>query len=58
MTVQEVRGKLQSGGPILLVCAYESDAKFEQAPLDGAVPFTEFQRRTASLPRDLQIVFY
>jgi hypothetical protein len=58
VSVQEVRSKLQSGGQVLLVCAYESDTKFRQTSLDGAVSFSEFERRKASLPRDLEIVFY
>jgi len=55
---QEVRGKLQSGGNTLLVCAYDSDAKFRQTALDGAISFGEFERRKASLPRDAEVVFY
>ena len=54
---QEVRSKLQAG-QALLVCAYESDVKFRQAALEGAVAFSEFERRKSSLPRDLEIVFY
>jgi hypothetical protein len=58
VSAQEVRSKLQSGGKALLVCAYESDTKFQQAALGGAISFSEFERRKASLPRDLEIVFY
>ena len=54
---QEVRSKLQAG-QALLVCAYESDVKFRQAALEGAVSFSEFARRKSSLPRDREIVFY
>ena len=54
---QEVRGKLQAG-QALLVCAYESDVKFRQAALEGAISYSEFERRKSSLPRDLEIVFY
>jgi hypothetical protein len=54
---EEVHSKLQSG-QALLVCAYESDTKFRQAALEGAIPFSEFERRKAALPRDLAIVFY
>lgn len=57
VSAQEVRSKLQSGGA-LLVCAYESDVKFRQAALDGAIAFSEFERRKASLPRDVELVFY
>jgi hypothetical protein len=55
---EEVRSQLQSGGQVLLVCAYESDIKFRQAALDGAISFSEFERRKATLPRDTMVVFY
>ncbi len=58
VSAEEVRGRLQSGEQFLLVCAYESDVKFRQAALDGAISFSEFERRKASLPRDLELVFY
>jgi hypothetical protein len=54
---EEVRSKSQSG-QALLVCAYESDTKFRHTALDGAIPFSEFERRKASLPHDHEIVFY
>ena len=54
---QEARSKLQAG-QALLVCAYESDVKFRQTALDGAIAFSEFERRKASLPRAMEIVFY
>ena len=54
---QEVRSKLQAG-QALLVCAYASDVKFRQTALDGAIAFSEFERRKASLPRGMEIVFY
>ena len=55
--VERVHSKLQSG-QALLVCAYESDTKFRQTALDGAIPFSEFEGRKSSLPRGLEIVFY
>jgi hypothetical protein len=58
LSPQEVRGKLQSGGNILLVCAYDSEAKFRQTALDGATSYGEFERRRASLPRDVELIFY
>src|SRR5262249_46988600 len=57
ISAEEVRSKLQSGHA-LLVCAYESDVKFRQAALDGAISFSEFEKRKASLPRDSEIIFY
>lgn len=57
VSAQHVHDQLQSGNA-LLVCAYESDAKFQQTALEGAIAFSEFQRRKASLSRDMEIVFY
>jgi hypothetical protein len=53
----EVRQKQQSG-KALLVCAYDNDAKFRLAALDGAISFGEFERRKGTLPRDVEIIFY
>ena len=57
VSAEEVHSKLPSG-QALLVCAYESDTKFRQTALAGAIPFSEFESRKLSLPRDLEIVFY
>jgi hypothetical protein len=54
---QEVHNKVQAG-KALLICAYESDVKFRQAALVGAISFSEFERRKVSLPRDMELVFY
>jgi len=58
VSVREVRNKLQSGAQTLLVCAYPSDVKFQQAPLAGAISFSAFERRKATVPRDIELVFY
>ena len=57
VSAEEVRARLQSG-KAFLVCAYESDAKFRDTALEGAISFSEFERRKASLPRDVELVFY
>jgi hypothetical protein len=57
VSAEDVHGKLPSG-KALLVCAYENDAKFRQMPLEGAISFSEFEKRKASLPRDTEVVFY
>ena len=54
---EDVHGKLQSG-KALLVCAYQDDLKFRQMPLEAAISFSEFEKRKASLPRDIEVVFY
>ena len=57
VSAEDVHSKLQSG-QALLVCAYESDTKFRQMPLEGAISFSEFERRKASLSRDFEVIFY
>jgi hypothetical protein len=57
VSAQEVHSMLQRG-QALLVCAYESDAKFRDTALDGAISFSDFEKRKPSLSRDAEIVFY
>jgi hypothetical protein len=45
-------------GKVLLVCAYEDDAKFRRMQLEGAISFDEFKFKLPSLPKDQEIVFY
>jgi hypothetical protein len=49
---------MQSGRGALLVCAYEDEAKFERARLEGAISFQSLQSRLQSLPKETEIVFY
>jgi hypothetical protein len=42
----------------LLVCAYDSDEKFEQNHLDGAISLSEFHSRDKSLSKEQEIIFY
>jgi len=54
---EEVNQKLESG-KVLLVCAYEDEAKFEKMHLQGAISFNEFKSKLPSLEKDQEIVFY
>ncbi len=54
---QETLEKLKAGGA-LLVCAYNSDERFQKMPLDGAIPLSAFQARSDSLQKDQEIIFY
>ena len=42
----------------LLVCAYESDEKFDMVRLERAIPFSEFMEKVPTLPKDQEIIFY
>jgi len=54
---EEVYQRLKSG-IVLLVCAYEDDAKFRRVQLQGAISLNEFKSRLPSLAKDHEIVFY
>jgi len=45
-------------GQALLVCAYESDGRFEKYHLEGALSFNEFKARFSGLPYDQEVIFY
>lgn len=53
---QEAKRHLEAGA--LLVCAYDSQAKFQQNHLEGAISLDEFRTREESAPRDREIIFY
>jgi hypothetical protein len=57
VTPEEVYPKLRSG-VALLVCAYDSDARFRQVHLDGAISMEEFKALRPALPQDREIVLY
>jgi rhodanese-related sulfurtransferase len=54
---EQVRRK-QSSGNVVLVCAYDSDEKFRQYHLDGAISLSDFRAREKSLPKQQEVVFY
>ena len=54
---EEVHQKLQAG-KVLLVCAYEDEAKFKKVQLQGAISLSEFRAKLPSLVKDQEIVFY
>ena len=57
VTPQEIREKVSSG-EVLLVCAYESEEKFVQYHLEGAISLPVFKAMIAGLPKTREIVFY
>jgi hypothetical protein len=57
LEADEVNRQVQAG-EALLVCAYDSDEKFQRNRLAGAIPFSAFEQRLPSLSKDQPIVFY
>lgn len=54
---KEVRPRVQAG-ETLLVCAYDSDEKFQKFHLDGAISLSEFNTKKEGLNKDKELVFY
>jgi len=42
----------------LLPCAYESEEKFRDNHLEGAISFHELEARKSQIPKDREIIFY
>ena len=58
ISVKALRRKLMNGDPALLVCGYDSDDRFREVELEGAISWAAFQSRLSSLGSDQEIVFY
>jgi hypothetical protein len=57
VTPEQIYPKVRSG-EALLVCAYDSDDRFRQVNLEGAISLEEFKSLRPTLPKDREIVFY
>jgi len=58
ISVREVHRKMLHRSGLLLVCAYDTEERFREMELDGAVSWPAFQTRLPSLPKEQEIVFY
>jgi hypothetical protein len=54
---EEANQKLKAG-KVLLVCAYEDEAKFKKMRLQGAISLNEFKSKLPSLGKGQEIIFY
>lgn len=57
ITAEEVRPRVQAGDAVL-VCAYDSDAKFAANHLEGALSLAQFKAQVGGLAKDTELVFY
>jgi hypothetical protein len=57
ITPEETHQKLKSGDAVL-VCAYDSEERFRNLQLAGAISLPEFRTKLPSLSKDQEIVFY
>jgi hypothetical protein len=58
ISVETLRRKLESGAKTLLVCGYDTDDRFREVELEGAISWDTFQSRLPSIPSSQEIVFY
>ena len=54
---EEARNRIKSGAA-LLVCAYDSNEKFDELHLEGAISLNEFNSRLSSVPKEQEVIFY
>jgi hypothetical protein len=57
VSASETRQKVRAG-QALLVCAYESAARFAKFHLEGAISFNAFKELFPKLEREQEIIFY
>lgn len=57
ISAHEAHQKVQSG-MAMLVCAYDSQEKFEQNRLEGAISLKDFESQVSSIPKEREIIFY
>lgn len=58
ITAKDVRRAMSGGTNLLLVCAYDTEDRFREMELEGALSWPAFQSRLSSIPKDQEIVFY
>jgi rhodanese-related sulfurtransferase len=52
------RDHLELDSAAVLVCAYDSDDKFEENHLQGAISLNEFRARENMVAKDRELIFY
>ena len=45
-------------GIALLICAYDSDDKFRNVHLEGAIALSEFKTNLNTIAKDKELIFY
>ena len=57
ISAQDAHEHVQNG-TALLICAYDSDAKFDRFHLEGAMSLSKFEYTSATVPKDKELIFY
>ena len=58
ISAKDVRRKMESDAKALFVCAYDTEDRFHEMELGGAISWPAFQSRLPSIPKDQEIIFY
>jgi nucleotide-binding universal stress UspA family protein/rhodanese-related sulfurtransferase len=53
-----LRRRIANGAGPLLICAYDTDSRFRELEVVGAVSWVALQPRLSALPKDQELVFY
>lgn len=53
----EARERVKAG-QAFLVCAYDSDEKFNNNKLEGAIALSDFTQKVGGLATDQELIFY
>ena len=57
ISAEEVYRKLKSSDAIL-VCAYDSDEKYERSKIENSIPYSRFKSTFPNIPKTQEIIFY
>lgn len=58
ITPQPAQEHMRADTPAMLVCAYDSEEKFQQNHLEGAMELEHFASQADTIPKDQEIIFY
>ncbi len=57
LSADKVHKRIRNGST-LLVCAYDSDEKFQKFHLEGAISLSDFRKKIVTLSKNQEIIFY
>jgi rhodanese-related sulfurtransferase len=55
---EETRRRMDGSHDTKLVCSYDSDEKFQQHHLEGAIPLSELESQEDELSKNTELIFY
>lgn len=58
INAKDVHRRMSDGSTLLLVCAYDTEDRFREMELEGAISWPALTAMLPSIPKDQEIVFY